>query len=198
MAALLPPFFTYYSEYFLLTCSACLTAIHPTKISDHLTTMHPGTHMTPEALDSIRVAALATSHNQIMTSQPIDHIPTLASPREGFQCKLCKLVWLSQIKMRNHIHDVHQINGYGPQDAQMMSCLIQALEGTSYLFRVNPPSTMPNQASTSALASLASRKQTREPSLIGSTPGPSNQRSRVHSPDQPEVSTIHQSYLASF
>ncbi|KAL3412624.1 telomere-associated RecQ helicase [Aspergillus fumigatus] len=185
MADPLPPFFSYYSEYFLLTCSACLTAIHPTKISDHLTTEHPGTHVTPEALDSIR----------IMTSQPIDPIPTLASPREGFQCKVCKLVRLSQRTMRNHIHDIHQINGYGPQDARMTSCLIQALEGTSYLFRVNPPATRPSQASTST---LASRKRTREPSLIGSTPGPSNQRSRVHSPDQPEASAIHQSYLASF
>ncbi|KAH2976441.1 hypothetical protein KXW31_007472, partial [Aspergillus fumigatus] len=60
MAALLPPFFTDYSEYFLLTCSACLTAIHPTKISDHLNAEHPGTHVTQQALDSIRVAALTT------------------------------------------------------------------------------------------------------------------------------------------
>lgn len=195
MAALLPPFFTYYSEYFLLTCSACLTAIHPTKISDHLNAEHPGTHVTQQALDSIRVAALTTSHNQIMTEQPIHPVPTLASPREGFQCKLCKLVRLGHRTMRNHIHDIHQINGYGPQDAEMASCLIQALEGTSYLFRVNPPATMPNQASTST---RASRKRTREPSLIGSTPGPSIQRSRVHSPDQPGTSTIHQSCLASF
>lgn len=197
MSSFLPPFLIYHNQYGLLTCRIHQIALHPTKILDHITKHHHDITLAQSDLDSLGVKPLVSSLHLIQEAQPITPIPSLHDPQAGFQCKQCKILRLSQQKMRNHISETHDIKGFTSQDSEMLGCLVQALEGSAYLFQV----TRLTQLSGST---LPTRKRTREPSLISPTSRPTPQRSRVQSPpllplpDQPQASTIHQSFLMKF
>lgn len=173
MSSILPPYLTYYQEYGLIICSTHQLALHKTKIFDHMTKIHHETAFDQSDLDSLHLASLATTHHMITSEQPVSPIPMLKPPQPGFQCKQCNLIRLSQKAIRDHVFQAHLIRGYQAQDLEIASCLVQALEGSAYLFSIAEQSLK--------LPKLPTRKRSRELSLASTTLGPTTQRSRVDS-----------------
>lgn len=188
MSSILPTYLTYYDQYGLIICSTHQSALHETKILDHMTKSHYDKPLNSSYLDSLRLVSLETAHHMIVSSQPIHPILGLKDPQLGFQCKLCGLVRLSQRRIRDHLYQDHQIQGYQAQDQQATSCLVQALVGSAYLFTTTlEPLSLPNRPT---------QKRPRELSIASASQGPITQRTRVDN-SLPQVSDPSQ-FLASF
>lgn len=136
MSSILPPYLTYSEKYGLIICSTHQSALHETKILDHITKLHHDLAFYQSMLDPFRLVTLETAHHMITSDQPIPPIPTLRPPLPGFQCTRCGLVRLSQRRIRDHILHTYYIQGSKGQDQEITPCLVQALEGSAYLFTV--------------------------------------------------------------
>lgn len=174
MSPVLPPYLTYYQEYGLVICSTHQLALHETKILDHVAKIYHDSALDQSDLDSLRLASLATAHHIITSDQPVPSISTLKPPQPGFKCKRCNLVRLSQRTIRDHILSAYGIQGSKGQDKEITRCLVQALEGSAYLFTVIEQSLL--------LPTLPTRKRSRELSLATTSQRPRVAESLPHPP----------------
>jgi hypothetical protein len=190
MSAVLPGYLHYYAEYGLIICATHQTALYDTKIVDHITKLHGDIHFTQANLSGFDIMPLHTVHHLIMEKHPIEPFSTLQPPQNGFECKICKSLRLTQRKIRDHLNQSHGIIGYQAQDTEATLCPIQALEGSAYLFKIA-------EARLSAPATLA-RKRSRELSLSSSAiPSSQYPRQRLAGHTQtPEA--LSNSFLAQF
>lgn len=190
MSSLLPPFLTYHPQYGLIICSTHQTALHKTKILDHVTKDHPGSELNQSDLDAYHLSSLLAAHHMIQADQPIHPILSLKAAQEGFQCNRCHTIRLKQRKIRDHLLKDHHLRGYQAQDLEATPCLVQALEGSAYLFRVTQD-TLP-------LPALPTRKRSRELSLPSASLAPTPQRPRGVAQSTPDDSAIRAAFLAGF
>jgi hypothetical protein len=187
MSSVLPPYLTYWQQYGLIICSTHQTALHDTKIIDHLTKHHYETSINQSDLDTYHITTIATSHHMILADQPIDLIPHLKPPQLGYQCNQCNHLRLRLKNLRDHLFQAHQVSGYQAQDDQIITCPIQALAGAAYLFRVKAPDqTQPTT------------KRSRQLSLPNSTLAPLPQRPRLQNHQTPQAATLQAQFLARF
>jgi hypothetical protein len=188
MSSLLPSFLTYHHQYRLIICAIHQTALHETKILEHVAKDHPGFTLNQSDLDTFDLAIMQAAHRSILDHQPIPLITSLAPAQLGFQCNRCGIIRLKQRRIREHLSKDHHVRGYHAQDQEATPCLVQALEGDAYLFSVTKD-TLP-------LPALPTRKRSRELSLPSASYPPTTQRPRVVAKVDPNDSAIRAAFIA--
>lgn len=178
MDSTLPPYLVFHESYRFIACQIHQTALHPTKILDHVTQEHQDESIFLENLDLL---PLEMTHQEIQAWQPLQPLKGLLPPRNGFQCSLCNTIRVSQYSIRRHIYEKHQITGYSAQDSNLLPCLIQTLVGNQYIFLVDDSARVISSNPSSSYLPTRKRSRPESMSVLPGNPEPVSTRSRVKS-----------------
>lgn len=92
MDSTLPPYLVFHESYRFIACQIHQTALHPTRILDHVTQDHQGESIFLENLDLLPLEII---HQEIQAWQPVQPLKGLLPPRNGFQCSICSHIRLT-------------------------------------------------------------------------------------------------------